>query len=173
MATRDIQVGDGTLRTRIVGEGPAVVFVHGALVDGRLWEGVTERLAGRFQCVVRDLPLGSHAVPLPPEADRSVAGHARRIARLLEVLDLRDVTLVGNDTGGAICQLVAVNHPERLGRLVLTNSDPLEVFSAAGLRLPAAPRPKQVAPGAVRVAPPCAPVLAGIRAVMGGCGERP
>jgi pimeloyl-ACP methyl ester carboxylesterase len=129
--TRDILVGDGTVRTRVVGSGPPIVFVHGALVDGRLWDGVVARLAGSFTCVVPDLPLGSHLLPLPVGADPTPAGHARRVAALLEALDLRDVTLVGNDSGGVLCQLVAAHHPERLGRLVLTNCDALEVFPPA------------------------------------------
>lgn len=131
MITRDLFVGDGTVRTRIVGSGPPVVLVHGALVDGRLWDALVERLRDRFTCVVPDLPLGSHVLPLPDDADRTPAGHAARVARLLEALDLRDVTLVGNDSGGAICQLVAAHHPDRLARLVLTNCDALEVFPPA------------------------------------------
>src|SRR5688500_7616159 len=131
MDTREIDVGDGRIRTRITGSGPAILFVHGALVNGRLWGGVVERLRDRFTCVVPDLPLGSHALPLPPGADRTPAGQARRIARLLEVLDLRDVTIVGNDTGGALVQLVAAEHASRLGRVVLTNCDALEVFPPA------------------------------------------
>ncbi|MEQ1506931.1 MAG: alpha/beta hydrolase [Myxococcota bacterium] len=133
MIDRDVHLSDGTLRVRIDGEGPPIVFAHGALANGRLWDGVVERLRSRFTCVVPELPLGSHTVPLPPGADRTPAGQARRIAELLVALDLRDVTLVGNDSGGAVSQLVAADHAGpvgrgRLGRLVLTNCDALEVF---------------------------------------------
>lgn len=128
---RDIDTGDGTLRTRIVGRGPALLFVHGALVDGTLWDAVVARLADRFTCVVPDLPLGSHHVALPAGADRTPAGHAARLARLLDALDLRDVTVVGNDSGGAVAQLLCADHADRVGRLVLTNCDALEVFPPA------------------------------------------
>jgi pimeloyl-ACP methyl ester carboxylesterase len=63
-----------------------------------------------------------------PEADLTPPGLARLIADFMDALDLEDVTLVGNDTGGALCQLVATRHPERLARLVLTPCDAYENF---------------------------------------------
>jgi pimeloyl-ACP methyl ester carboxylesterase len=116
------------------GSGPPIVLVHGALVDGRLWERVTPLLAGEHRCIVPDLPLGSHRAPMAPDADLSPPGLARLVADFIADLDLDDVTLIGNDTGGAICQLVAVNHPERLGRLVLTPCDAYENFLPPAFR---------------------------------------
>ena len=55
---KQIQLPAGTIRYREAGTGPAIVFVHGYLVDGRLWDGVAEALAGRFHVVVPDLPFG-------------------------------------------------------------------------------------------------------------------
>lgn len=108
---------------------PPVVFVHGALVDGRLWDGVAAGLAEQgFRCIQPDLPLGSH---LRPVADRSVlspAGVAGLVHELLVALELRDVTLVGNDTGGGVCQFLVDAHPDRVGRLVLTNCDAFDKF---------------------------------------------
>jgi pimeloyl-ACP methyl ester carboxylesterase len=124
----ELTLDQGTIRYVDEGSGPAVVFIHGALVDGRLWEPVVQRLRDRFRCVAPDLPLGSHEIPLRPDADLSPHGLARLVADLLEKLDLRDVTLVGNDTGGAICQLLVVAHPERIGRLVLTDCDAFADF---------------------------------------------
>jgi pimeloyl-ACP methyl ester carboxylesterase len=63
-----------------------------------------------------------------PDADLSPPGVARILADFMAALELEDVTLVGNDTGGAISQLVATEHPERLGRLVLTPCDAYENF---------------------------------------------
>jgi len=125
---RELRVDGGVIRYREVGTGPAVVFVHGILVNGTLWRDVVARLSGRFRCIVPDLPLGGHSLPMLPEADMSPSGVARMVAELMERLDLRDVTLVGNDTGGAICQVVVSNHPGRIGRLVLTNCDAYESF---------------------------------------------
>jgi pimeloyl-ACP methyl ester carboxylesterase len=124
----ELTLPQGTIRYRDEGTGPTIVFVHGALVDGRLWDPVVERLRDRFRCVVPDLPLGSHKVALHADADLSPHGIARLIADVLERLDVTDVTLVGNDTGGALCQLLVVAHPERVGRLVLTDCDAFEDF---------------------------------------------
>jgi pimeloyl-ACP methyl ester carboxylesterase len=123
-----ITLPHGTIRYRDEGEGPPVVFIHGVLVNGRLWEPVVARLSDQLRCIVPDLPLGSHSVPMRPDADLSPHGQAQLIADLIAALDLEDVTLVGNDTGGALCQFVAVRHPERIGRLVLTNCDAFERF---------------------------------------------
>jgi pimeloyl-ACP methyl ester carboxylesterase len=124
----ELTLDQGTIRYRDEGAGPVVFFVHGALVDGRLWEPVVARLRDRCRCVVPDLPLGSHERAMDPRADLSPHGLAALIAQLLEDLDLRDVTLVGNDTGGALCQLLVVARPERVGRLVLTDCDAFSDF---------------------------------------------
>ena len=106
-----VTIPAGTLNYRSTGpadaSAPPVVFVHGFLVDSRLWDGVAERLAVRgLRCYLVDWPLGSHRTPMSPDADISPAGVARMIDDVLAALDLHDVTLVGNDTGGAICQLL-------------------------------------------------------------------
>jgi pimeloyl-ACP methyl ester carboxylesterase len=119
------------VRYRDSGSGPTLVLLHGLLVDGRLWDAVVAELEGEFRCVVPELPLGAHEVPLAVHAERTPAGVARLIADFMEALDLKDVTLVGNDTGGALAQLVATRHPERLARLVLTPCDIYEDFLPA------------------------------------------
>ncbi|GGZ56032.1 alpha/beta hydrolase [Streptomyces inusitatus] len=113
----------GAVHYREAGEGEPVVFLHGYLMDGRLWEPVVDRLTPGHRCVIPDLPLGSHRLPLDPGADLSLPGIARLVADLLTALDLRDVTLVGNDFGTAVAQIVAADHPERIGRLVLTGGE--------------------------------------------------
>jgi pimeloyl-ACP methyl ester carboxylesterase len=123
-----VELDAGPIRYRESGSGPTIVFAHGLLVDGTLWRKVTPLLDSDFRCVVPDLPLGSHREPMKPDADLSPPGVARIVADFMAALDLEDVTLVGNDTGGAICQLVATRHPERLGRLVLTPCDAYENF---------------------------------------------
>jgi pimeloyl-ACP methyl ester carboxylesterase len=127
-AAESVQVDAGRIHYRESGSGPVIVFAHGLLVNGMLWRKVTPLLQDRFRCVVPDLPLGSHSEAMRPDADMTPPGVARTLADFMAALDLRDVTLVGNDTGGAISQLVAANHPERLGRLVLTPCDAYENF---------------------------------------------
>ncbi len=110
-------------------DGRPVVFVHGFLMDGRLWEAVMPALvAGGLRCLVPTWPLGAHSEPMRPGADLTPRGVATIIADFLAALDLRDVVLVGNDSGGALSQVVAVEHPERLGALVLTNCDMFDNF---------------------------------------------
>lgn len=125
---KSVALQQGTIRYREEGRGEAIVFVHGLLVDGRLWREVTPLLSGTHRCIVPDLPLGSHRTPLAPGVDRSPRGIANLIADLLAELELECVTIVANDTGGAISQILAAERPERLGGLVLTNCDCLENF---------------------------------------------
>lgn len=127
----ELTLDQGTIRYHDEGSGPTIVFIHGALVDGRLWQPVVHRLRDRFRCVIPELPLGSHELAMPPGADLSPAGLAALIGDLLDRLDLQDVTLVGNDTGGGLCQLLVTSRPERVGRLVLTNCDAFEDFPPA------------------------------------------
>ena len=109
--------------------GSPVVFVHGFLVDSTLWDGVAGLLAGAgTRSYLPDWPLGAHVIPAGAEADLSPRGVARIVIAFLEALDLRDVTLVGNDSGGAICQLVLDTDATRIGRVVLTNCDAFENF---------------------------------------------
>ena len=111
------------------GAGPPVVFVHGLLVNANLWRKVVPTIADAgFRCLALDLPLGAHRVPMPADADLTPPGVARLIAEFLEALDLNDVTVVANDTGGALTQILMANHPERLGRVVLTPCDAFEEF---------------------------------------------
>lgn len=125
----EIELSSGTIRYRDSGDGPPIVFVHGLLVDGTLWRKVTPGLEQSFRCIVPDLPLGSHTIPAKPGADLSPPGLARLIGELLEALDLGDVTLLANDTGGALTQiLLASGSTDRIGRVVFTPSDAFDNF---------------------------------------------
>lgn len=124
----EIELAAGRIRYREAGAGKPIVFIHGYLVDGRLWAGVVDRLADRFRCLAPDWPMGSQRIPMNPSADLSPPGVAAAIASFLEALDLEDVTIVGSDSGGAMSQVLVTSHPERIGRLVLTNCDTHENF---------------------------------------------
>lgn len=125
---RTIQLPQGSVCYCEFGTGAPIVFVHGLLVNGGLWRKVVPRLVQHYRCIVPDWPLGSHQETLNSDADRSPLGLARLIADFLAALRLESVTLVGNDTGGALCQIVAAEYPERIGRLVLTNCDAIDAF---------------------------------------------
>jgi pimeloyl-ACP methyl ester carboxylesterase len=125
---KELQLPQGTIRYREAGAGKPIVFVHGYLVDGRLWDGVVNKLADRFRCIAPDWPLGAQQVAMNPNADLSPPGIADLIADFLTKLELEDVTIVGNDSGGAMSQVLVTTRPERIGRLVLTNCDTHENF---------------------------------------------
>jgi pimeloyl-ACP methyl ester carboxylesterase len=131
---KTITLEQGTISYRDDGQGDPLVFVHGLLVDGRLWRKVTPPLQEAHRCIVPDWPLGSHHTALTPGSDRSPRGVAHLIADFLDALELERVTIVANDTGGAISQILASERPERLSGLVLTNCDCLENFLPPILR---------------------------------------
>ena len=128
-----VELDGVTVRYRSEGDGSPVVFVHGVYIGGSLWNAVAERLEG-VRCIVPTWPLGAHRDPAP-NADLGARATARRIPAFLDALDLRDVTLVGNDTGGGLClAALGTGHPglDRIGRLVLTNCDSYEHFPPKG-----------------------------------------
>lgn len=110
------------------GDGPVIVMLPGLLMDASLWAGVTADLRADHRCIVPTLPLGAHSHPMRADADLSPRGIAGLVAEFLELLDLRDVVLVGNDTGGAIVQLLACEGPERVGSIVLVSCDAFDNF---------------------------------------------
>jgi pimeloyl-ACP methyl ester carboxylesterase len=126
---RTVRLPAGEVRYFERGTGAPVVFVHGVLTNAELWRKVVPDVAAAgFRCLAPDLPLGSHDHPMRADADLSPVGNADVIADFLAALDLRDVTLVANDTGGALTQILLSRRPERVGRVVLTPSDCFEYF---------------------------------------------
>jgi len=103
------------------GSGPVVVLLHGLAMDGSLWRHVVRELRADHRCVVPTLPVGGHRRPMRADADLSLHGLARLQAEFLEALDLREVTLVGNDLG--LFQVTVCEYPERIARLVITSCE--------------------------------------------------
>jgi pimeloyl-ACP methyl ester carboxylesterase len=115
----EIELSAGTIEYADTGgDGPVLVFLHGVTVAPSQWRHVVAALTGEYRCVLPHLPLGSHPRPMRPDADLSLRGIAMLIGEFLEKLDLRDVTLVQNDWGGAQV-LVAHGGAERVARMVL------------------------------------------------------
>jgi pimeloyl-ACP methyl ester carboxylesterase len=128
-----VDLPQGRVHYRVAGPEhsatPPVVLVHGLLVNSELWSGVAAALAAQgIRSYAPDLPLGSHPIPLADDAELSPRGLARLLLDFLEALDLDDVTLVGNDTGGALCQFLIDADHSRIGRLLLTNCDAFDKF---------------------------------------------
>jgi pimeloyl-ACP methyl ester carboxylesterase len=120
---RKLDLPGGSILCHDVGSGPVIVFLHGLLVNANLWRKLVALLKDDFRCVVPDLPIGSHLLPLPDDAGNGPHSVAELAADLIEQLDLEDVTIVGNDSGGAISQVLVTTRPERVGALVLTSCD--------------------------------------------------
>lgn len=140
-ATPNIAVADlpqGKVPYRFAGpatsSSPPVVFVHGLLVDGRLWDPVATRLAAEgIRSYAPTLPLGSHQSPMNSDADLSPQGIAALVRDFIEALGLSSVTIAGNDTGGAICQIMLGGDTSRIGAAVLTDCDAFGTFPPRGL----------------------------------------
>jgi pimeloyl-ACP methyl ester carboxylesterase len=125
---KQVSLPQGTIAYRERGTGEPIVFVHGLLVNGDLWRKVVPPLSKDFRCITPDWPLGSHELPMNADTDLTPPGIAKLIDDFLAALGLENVTLVGNDSGGAISQIVVTEHPGRVARLVLTPCDAFEVF---------------------------------------------
>jgi pimeloyl-ACP methyl ester carboxylesterase len=110
------------------GNGPVIVLLHGLLMDASLWDDVIGELSADYRVVAPTLPLGAHRRPLQANADLSLHGISNMVAEFLDKLDLQDVTLVGNDTGGAIVQLLAADDSPRIGRIVLASCDAFDNY---------------------------------------------
>jgi len=140
MSRQSIDLPHGTIHYLDTGgDGPAIVFVHGLLVDGALWRKVVGALHPDFRCIVPDLPLGSHTTPMKPGADMTPRGVATLLADFVRGLDLDRPAVVANDTGGALTQIMITDHPGVAGPVVLTPCDTFDNF------LPKAFRPLQYA----------------------------
>jgi pimeloyl-ACP methyl ester carboxylesterase len=104
------------------GPGRPVLFVHGIGTSSYLWRHVIEMLDGQRRCVAPDLPLHGYT-PAAPDQDFTLPGLARFVADFCDALELTDIDLVANDTGGAVSQVFAARHAERLRTLTLTNCE--------------------------------------------------
>ncbi|MEU8176666.1 alpha/beta hydrolase [Microbispora hainanensis] len=126
---KKIELSAGTIEYEDTGgSGPTLVLVHGLMMDASLWDELISDLSADHRCVAPTLPLGAHRHAMHPGADLSLPGTARLVAEFLERLDLRDVTLVGNDTGGALVQLLMCDGAAPVGRVVLASCDAFDNF---------------------------------------------
>jgi pimeloyl-ACP methyl ester carboxylesterase len=129
----EVALEQATIDYRVLGPEdsphPPVLFVHGILVDNRLWSAVAEGLAKQgYRCYLPNWPLGSHTIPVNDPTSLSPRGVAKMIRDFIAALGLSDVTLVGSDTGGGLSQFVVDAYPDLIGRLVLTNCDAFDKF---------------------------------------------
>jgi pimeloyl-ACP methyl ester carboxylesterase len=123
----------GAVPVRIVGQRTVaqrqpVLAVHGLLLDGRLWDGVADRIAPHARVLLPDLPLGAHRRAVPDRSRLTAPDVAGALVDLLDGLGVERALLVGNDTGGALVQIAAAAHPDRVSGIVLAGCDAFEHF---------------------------------------------
>lgn len=114
-----------------VGQGPVTLFIHGVFTNGRLWRNCVRLLSDRRRCISIDLPGHGHT---HPTGEASVWGLADAVGILIDELGLHDIHLVGNDTGGAVSQVVLTHDPVRFATFALTNCDTEGNFPPAAFR---------------------------------------
>jgi pimeloyl-ACP methyl ester carboxylesterase len=138
---KQIELSAGTIEYEDTGQGPVLVLLHGLMMDASLWDEVIADLSADHRCLAPTLPLGAHRRAMRADADLSLPAIARLVAEFLDRLDLRHVTLVGNDTGGALVQLLIADSQAstastasasavaaRVSRIVLASCDAFDNF---------------------------------------------
>jgi pimeloyl-ACP methyl ester carboxylesterase len=105
-----------------LGVGRPVLLVHGLGTNGILWRNLIALLRDEYRCIAIDLP-GHGRSPVDPEQEYTLSALADRIEDFCDTMGLGRVDLVANDTGGAISQIFATRHPERLETFTLTNCE--------------------------------------------------
>lgn len=132
----ELELPQGPIRYRELGDGEPVVFAHGLLMNGDLWRKVVPAIAGAgYRCITPDLPLGSHSAPMSPSADLSTPALAALLGDFIEAVGARGGTLVANDTGGALSQVLVTTRPEIVGRLALTSCDAFDIYPPQPFKL--------------------------------------
>jgi len=140
-----VHTASGLISYTEQGTGPVALFVHGVLLNGYLWRHQLSDLSDIRRCIAIDL-LAHGNTEISPEQDVSVTANAKMLKEFLDALNIDQVDLVGNDSGGGIVQIFAALYPERVRTLTLTDCDthdnwPPEAFkpflamaAAGGLR---------------------------------------
>jgi pimeloyl-ACP methyl ester carboxylesterase len=119
---KQVETSSGRISYIEQGRGPVALFVHGVLLNGRLWRHQLPGLSEMRRCIAVDL-LAHGGTEIAPGQDISVTANAEMLKQFLDVLKIDQVDLVGNDSGGGICQIFAALYPERVRSLTLTDCD--------------------------------------------------
>lgn len=128
-----VHVGATRVAFRDDGAGPPLLLLHGCPFSSFVWRNVIPLLADTFRCIAPDL-LGLGDTETPTDADWSLPAQEATILGLLDALDIGQASVVGHDHGGAIAQLFAARHPDRVDRLVLCNVEAYDNWPSADER---------------------------------------
>lgn len=131
-STETVILSQGTVQFRRAGRGKTIVLLHGLFLNGDIWTQVFSELSNNFDVIVPELPFGSHNLPMNKYADLSPIGAAKMLRDFIDVLNLKQVTVIGVDFGAVIAKIATARYGSQIERLVITNCDALEVFPAKG-----------------------------------------
>jgi pimeloyl-ACP methyl ester carboxylesterase/ketosteroid isomerase-like protein len=119
---RHVATRSGDIAYLESGAGAPAVLIHGLFLNADLWQHQLAGLADVRRCVAPDL-LGHGSSAVPADRKLTIGDQVDMIIAFLDELGLEDVDLVGNDSGGAIAQIIAARMPGRIRTLTLTNCD--------------------------------------------------
>lgn len=117
-----VQTPSGRIAYTEQGQGPVALFVHGVLLNGHLWRHQLAGLSDMRRSIAVDL-LAHGDTEIAADQDVSVTANANMLKEFLDALNIGQVDLVGNDSGGGIAQIFAALHPGYLRSFTLTNCD--------------------------------------------------
>jgi pimeloyl-ACP methyl ester carboxylesterase len=125
-----VELSQGRIHYKEFGSehAPTILFVHGLLANSLLWQDVAKELSLDFRCITPDWPLGSHSEPMKRNADVSPQGMIQIILEFIDHLNLKEVILAGNNSGGALAQMMVAAHPEKIEKLILTSCDAYDIW---------------------------------------------
>src|SRR6202165_2376689 len=121
-AVRHVDTPSGRIGYVEAGSGPVALFVHGVLLNKHMWRYQLGALSDFRRCIAVDL-LAHGDTEIAAAQDVSVTANANMLKEVLDALHIDQVDLVGNDSGGGICQIFAALNPDRVRTLTLTNCD--------------------------------------------------
>jgi pimeloyl-ACP methyl ester carboxylesterase len=119
---RSLDIGEARVAYYEEGSGKPLLLLHGCPFSSFIWRKVIARLSSHYRCLAPDL-LGLGDTEAPEGADWSLRAQVAMVLAFLDALGIEHAHVVGHDHGGAIAQLLAAEHPERIDRLVLSNAE--------------------------------------------------
>jgi pimeloyl-ACP methyl ester carboxylesterase len=122
LTIRSIETASGRISYAETGSGPVALFVHGVVLNKHLWRHQLARLSDIRRCIAVDL-MAHGDTEIEPTQDVSVTANANMLKEVLDALQIGQVDLIGNDSGGGIAQIFAALNPDRVRSLTLTNCD--------------------------------------------------
>jgi len=128
LTMKQIRIEKNIIEYNEYGKGQPIIFIHGAFSNSNTWRKVLPELSKNYHCIIPEWPFGGHRIPILEELDFTPTGIANLIAKVIVALNLQEVIIIANDTGGAYAQVFASIYKEKVSRLILSNCEGYEIF---------------------------------------------